>query len=196
MPYCTPADVRAVYPALDDTGIYPDALLSTLIDEFEQIAEQYRGTAYLPRTVTETLVVPPGTYWTNLVLKHAPVTAITNFTLDGNAVTGYTLDQTLGRVNNTYLFGQWTNGFGTISITYTHGLTSPPTPILRACKMYVRNAAKADQSGTSRDVLSQSVDGATTRYATPDWKAGRPTGWLDVDRILNSVPDNRVPAVA
>ena len=66
-------------------------------------------------------------------------------------------------------------------------------PVLaRACREYVRASAVATRSNVARDVISQSVEGLTTRFSTPDKAAGRPTGYLDVDRLLNSLPDRRI----
>lgn len=78
-------------------------------------------------------------------------------------------------------------------ITFTIG--GPPTAVLRACREYVRSCALSDRSGVPRDVISQSAEGTYTRFSTPDWDAGRPTGWLEVDRLLNSL-DNFQPSFA
>ena len=66
-----------------------------------------------------------------------------------------------------------------------------PAAVLRACRLYVRSCALSDQSSIPRDVLGQSFEGTYTRYSTPDWDAGRPTGYLDVDRLLNTLDDYR-----
>lgn len=73
---------------------------------------------------------------------------------------------------------------------------APPEVIVRACVEYVHHVVSQQTSGTSRDVIAQSMDGSWTRYSTPDWPAGRPTGWTEVDRLLNSMPDYRVPGIA
>jgi hypothetical protein len=67
-----------------------------------------------------------------------------------------------------------------------------PNTLLRACREYVRSCALADSSNVTRDVIGQSADGGYTRYSTPDMRAGRPTGYLEVDRLLNSLRDYRV----
>lgn len=72
---------------------------------------------------------------------------------------------------------------------------SPPETILDACAEYVVSVLRGRSSGTSRDVIAQTFDGGMTRYSTPDWGAGRPTGYLEVDRLLNSLPDYRVPGI-
>lgn len=64
--------------------------------------------------------------------------------------------------------------------------------LVRACRQYVRSCAMADNSNVPRDVIGQSFEGNYTRYSTPDKSAGRLTGYLEVDRLLNSLPDYRL----
>lgn len=73
----------------------------------------------------------------------------------------------------------------------------PIGEVLRsACAEYVSAVVTARQSGTSRDIVAQTIDGSWTRYSTPDMSAGRPTGWTEVDRLLNSLADYRIPGFA
>jgi hypothetical protein len=53
-----------------------------------------------------------------------------------------------------------------------------------------------DRSSVPRDIIATSADGMSTRYSTPDWGAGRATGYLEIDRLLNTLPDYRTPAIA
>ena len=64
---------------------------------------------------------------------------------------------------------------GTLSVTYSYGQATPPS-IKQACVQYVRAVALRELSDTSRDVIQQGFEGGSTRYSTPDWAAGRPTG--------------------
>lgn len=73
---------------------------------------------------------------------------------------------------------------------------TPPATWVRACTEYVISVLRATASGQSRDVIAQTFDGGMTRYSTPDVAAGRPSGFLEVDRLLNSLPDYRLPGVA
>ena len=102
----------------------------------------------------------------------------------GTAVTVDTLDEATGRAHLCWT-GRATAGF-------RHGLTSTPAALLDACTEYVLCTARSRASGVSRNTLSEATDAGTTRYSTPDWAAGRPTGWLEVDRLLNSLPDYRI----
>ena len=73
---------------------------------------------------------------------------------------------------------------------------APPALLLRACREYVRACAIVDRGSVGREVIAQ-ADGAggTTRFSTPDWDDGRPTGWSEVDRLLNTLEDHRCPSV-
>jgi hypothetical protein len=75
-----------------------------------------------------------------------------------------------------------------------HGVDNP-SALTRACVLYVSGIVMRDDSGSGRDIIWQSADGGL-RYSTPDWKAGRPTGMLDVDAALGALPDHRGLGVA
>lgn len=74
-------------------------------------------------------------------------------------------------------------------VTFT--INEAPKAVQRACAEYVRASVLADRSGVPRDVIGQSFEGTYTRYSTPDKAAGRPTGYLDIDRLLNMLEDRR-----
>jgi hypothetical protein len=186
MPYTTPDELRARVPVLDDPNI-EDEHLEDLVAEFEDIAERYTGVAYLPRETTETADLCHGRVFFPMWPQ---ITEVTEITVDAAAVTTeYTF--TNGRTLD--LGGYHT---GVLSVTYTHGFSEPPRAILRACREYVRSCALADRSSIPRDAYLQNGDGITFRLSTPDWAAGRPTGFIEVDRLLNSVDSYRIPGIA
>lgn len=84
---------------------------------------------------------------------------------------------------------------GDLTVAVRHGLTTTPAVLLDACTEYVLCVLRARESGVSRNVLSQSTDAGTTRYSTPNWSAGQFTGFLEVDRLINSAPDYRTPGI-
>jgi hypothetical protein len=194
--YMTAADLRAAVTTLADTGKYPDAALDGYVAEFEEICEEYRGVAFTPRTAVETHTIAP--YATGIVLDRPLVRSITSLVVDGATVSASsyratewgTLESSTGFLGGT--------AFMTLAavVTYQHGMDSPPQRCLRACREYVRIVAVADRSNVPRDIISTSADGMSTRYSTPDKAAGRPTGYIEVDRLLNSLPDYRTPAIA
>ena len=177
-------------PDLTDTNKWSDTVLTDLISEFENIAEMYLGVAFVSRTVTGETHYLQGqsmlrTYWKE-------VTAVSSITVTPWQSTTQTLsasDLQIHRNTGDVFLGSCYSGVAVIS--YMHGYATTPAPILRACREYVRSCALRDYSTVGRDVIAQSVDGGgTTRYSTPDWNAGRPTGYIEVDRLLNS-QDNR-----
>lgn len=187
-PYLTAAQVRARRSQLLDAATYTDAEIEDLVSEFEEIAERFRGVAFTPRAHTETFTYPAQ----KVILSRQPVRSVTSFTVNGVAgtVANLTTDLAVGAVWD----GGW-YGSETLSITYSYGLDAPPAVALRACAEYVRATAVADRSGTGRDVIAQTFDGGFTRYSTPDFTNGRPTGFLEVDRLLSSLPDYRLTGI-
>lgn len=196
--YALPYELRAM-PGLADTEKYPTADLIAARDEFESLADRYLGVAHVPRFAYET--VP---FREPMLVAHRPVRVVRTMTstspqflnMFGSSVgaTGIITFPTVayGLTSTATVVAEWA-----VMVAYEHGYDSPPEPLRRACREYVRSSLLRAQSGMSRDVISQSMgDGTMTRYSTPDWSARRPTGWLDVDRLLNSLPAERVPGVA
>lgn len=186
MAILTASDVRAqVGKPLEDAGRFTDELLDALIAEFTEVAEQYRGVAYEPTTIAgETHFVPRPV--TRLTLRHALVRLVDTVIVNSTVTTAYDVDLRAGIL--------WLPipEASTVAVTYSHGYDEPPSAVLRACREYVRSCALTDRSGVPRDVIAQSFgDGSYTRFSTPDMRAGRPTGWLEVDRLLNMLPDYR-----
>lgn len=198
MAILTPAEIRSAIPALADDQEFSDSTLAALVAEFTEIAQNYRGVAYQPTTSTETFT--PMTYGaTTMELSRAKITGLTSVVIDGTTADASTYNVLeWGELGRSLSFRSSAIGYvgASVVVTYTHGYVTPPTTLLRACKQYVRAVALTDRSNVSRDVIAQSFEGMTTRYSTPDWNAGRPTGYLEVDRLLNSLPDYRMPGIA
>lgn len=187
MAYLTPAQIRDRCPDLANTDLYPDATLSRYESVFEGIAERARGVAFTTRTTTETVTLDGEqilhTRWPAI----QSVTSVT-VTLYGSTVT---LASTRIQVQSTGDIDLQAAFTGLATVVYVHGIDPAPDPILDACAEYVRSRAITSKAGNIRDVIAQAFDGGTTRYSTPDWDAGRYTGLLDVDALINSVPDYR-----
>jgi hypothetical protein len=169
-----------------------DDQIEARIAAFEPLAERYTGVAYTPRTATATL---RGTSMRTLVLPHVEVSAVSAIAIDGIAFTSGQLAEVTIWTGDGFLerLSAWC---GTkVTVTYTHGYATPPPTVLDACTEYVLSMLRARASGVSRNVLSESTEAGTTRYSTPDWNAGRPTGWLEVDRLLNSLENRRTPGI-
>lgn len=193
-PYLTAAQVRsraARFMDLDATT-YPDGDIEALVSEFEEIAEDYRGVAFVVRTTTE--IITPTSPTSSLALAWPELGSVTSVTVNGTVVSAslYRVDKPSGIISYNGTFSPQYPA----TVAYTHGLTAVPERLQRATARYVAHVLQAEGSGVSRDTLSSNFDGGTTRYSTPDKAAGRPTGWLEVDRLLNSLPDYRTPGVA
>jgi hypothetical protein len=192
-PIATAAQVRAAAARFKDLPetTYPDDDIDALVSEFAEIFTKYRGVAPTPTATAETLVLrSPSSV---LVLRWPLVSALTSVTVDGIAVDGDSL--TLDPAGTVTYAGTFSAGVPIVA-TYTHGLAAVPATLTRAVVQYVCAVFRADESGTGRDVIAQTFDGGITRYSTPDMSMGRPTGWLEVDRLLNSLDDYRMPGIA
>ena len=190
MAYLTPAQIRSRIPALVNPTTYTDTELTNLVAEFTDIAERYLLTAFETRTATAEQTVRPNKW---IQLANRPVVSVSAFTVDG--VAGTLADLTTEKATG-LIYGPAWYGANVVTVTYTYGTATPPELLLRACAEYCRAVAFADRSGQSRDVIAQSFDGSMTRYSTPDWNRGRPTGYLEVDRLLNSLTDYVAPGIA
>lgn len=186
MAYVTVAEVRERVPVLADATAYPDAWIADGVAEFAELVENYRGVPYEPTTTTELWTIGSGRSTSWLSLSRPQVLSIDAITVDDVPIDPATYTLNLGIVVGPAGFT------GQVSVTYTYGFPAPTARLKRACRIYVRATLLSDASGVSRDVITQAFEGGTTRYSTPDWTAGRPTGWLEVDGILNSLPDHRL----
>ncbi len=184
-PYLTPDGLRE---RRDRLAQVDDEVLADRVHQFEQIVERARGVAFTPRT--RTVLARPRSlgmwegWWR---LRDIEVRTIDEVVVDDVAVAG-TYHPVPDQLGDLVLVGSVS---GRPTITYTHGLDGPPEVLLDGCAEYVESVTVARESGVSRNTLSQAFDGGTTRYSTPSWPDDRFTGWLEVDRLINSAPDYR-----
>lgn len=186
-PYLTPDDVRG---RVERAKLATDDTLTGLISEWETLAESYVGYAFTPRDAVLTRNV-----WRakSVVLPNVKVGSVTSVTVDGDPLAGFVLDPETGIVRFEYpqSGGLGFQVTGLLTVVYSHGLDGPDPLMLRLCARYVDVELAQSASSVSRNVLSQSGDGVTLRYSTPDWSKGRPTGDYDLDKGLNSYPNAR-----
>lgn len=157
------------------------------LTEFEDIAEEYCGVAFVRRYARDLL---DGSGVSRVYVSRRPARSLLSVHVAGSSYSTslFTL-YTHGVLD--YLTGSFTSptvsGLN-IAVGYEHGLDRPPPKIVHAAKQWIRSTLFADRSGVGRDVLSitDTQTGGSTRYSTPDWDAGRPTGFLEVDRDLNA----------
>jgi len=165
-----------------DSSKYPPSRISELRAEFEDIAERWTGQAWVPRFAKETL-------YGSLLSRMAPRSLVSVVDSYSTVVdfSGWLLEPS-GRVNSWYGSYSLNAGTAPYTVAYRHGADLPPADLVGACKTYIRAKLLEDGNRIGKDTLSfADPSGGTTRYSTPDWNAGRPTGLLDVDRVLCSL---------
>jgi len=187
--YVTLSDMYAYNDV--DSSKYPPERITELRQEFETSVERWTGKAYVPRFAVETLnsahIV--GWMWPRSILSvsdlYGVVVDATNWQLEPSGV-----------VSSTYGTTSLTSGYQPLTIAYTHGADRPPADLAGACKTYIRSLLLEDGNRIGKDVLSfADSSGGTTRFSTPDWEAGRPTGIMRVDSVLVGL-GRRPPGVA
>lgn len=196
MAYLSATAVKAKAPELTTRSV-SDADVDALVAEFEELAEDYCGVAFTPRTVTGAVIWPRRS--TLLFFPHSYLRTVTAVSVDGTAFTsdeltdftGTDLDLASG-IGTRYGWGD------RVVVTYTHGLDSPPEAILRACVDFVKAKGLANASSRPKEVIGYTDDsGWSYRLGTPDPDNGRPTGVMEVDAVLQRMRRKyRVPTVA
>lgn len=193
-PYYTPAAIRAAVKVLDQSQAISNELLAETIADAESLFERYRGVAFRVRTAT---AIVAGASEATVIVPHLQLVEVSSVSIDGTELTGDEIAAITVWPDGRLVRSEGWAGTQAV-ITYTHGFEEPPPAILRACREYVRAVALETIGNGPRNTISYTDpdSGFSYRESTPDWEAGRPTGYIAVDRALNSVPDYRVPGVA
>lgn len=170
-------------PSTTAAGDFSDDRLIELREEFLDLATEYLGWSPVQRVATKALAA----YERIVILDYDGATVRSVVDADGTEF-AFTQD------GPTVTLDAWSSD--PLTVVYVHGAAKPPHAATEACVAYVRATANQAASGVDRDAISVGYDGTTTRYSTADWAAGRPTGFLSVDRLLNSLPSHRLPGLA
>lgn len=126
---CTITDVRDHNRALQDSTKYQDSKILDAIEVAEQIMEEAAMVAFVPREKTVTLY---GDGTRTLILPDVEVATIDAMSVNGVALTETELASLVVRKSG-LLTGMYFTAGAELTITYTHGFTTPPAPIVRAC---------------------------------------------------------------
>jgi hypothetical protein len=185
--YMTLARLRRE-PGLSDVGRFPDWLLMEHRDGMAEYVERYCRQSFVPQFVIESHWGKGGTC---LPAFHSPVSAVRAATIDGEAVDVADIDIIAGTV--LHLDAGWTAG-KPIVVEVEHGDPFPPAKIVTAMVRAVRRDLLGRGAQAPSDMLWETVDGNTVRYSTPDYDAGRPTGVLELDAVLNGY--RAIPGIA
>lgn len=185
--YASLAELQTM-PDLDDV---PVVELIRGRDAFADLVEAYRGASWVGRVTVEAHDLP--LRLAAVLLERSHPRLLIRLVVDGVAFvpSSHRFD-TLGRLWLPSIVGR------RLEVTYSYGrLDGVPAALRDACLEYVRSAVLATDSGIPRNALSWGDgQGGTYRTSTADWNAGRPTGLMAVDALLNQIPDHRLPGIA
>lgn len=192
-------DVRQMQ-GVSSPGEFPTWRVLKAITEFEDLADDYRGIAHVRRVVVDRVNVEPGR--TSLAFHRVLVHSVALYDSASVALPaaswflngrGYVeLDSAAAGITTS------PPGAGyDVKVVWEHGQDSGVPEVLnRAGRLHVRSTLLLEQSGLSRDVVATADQGFVTRMSTPDIERGRPTGFLEVDRLLNQIRDRRGEGIA
>jgi hypothetical protein len=178
MAYITAANAKAQQSSLAD---FTDAEVNAAVAEFQDICERYCGRKFGTRSATFEVGTRP--LPANLALPDTDISSV-SATVDGTSVSmsNVTINEDAGTLRNM----PWAGTYPTTAlVAYTVGTSAVPAVLASGAAEYAARTLNSRASGTSRDVRWQSPDGAVS-FVTPSWRDGRPTGYTDVDRALNT----------
>jgi hypothetical protein len=181
------------YPDLGSPAKYPTQMLRDIRDEYETLIEQVCGIGFVPRYQRDVLF---GTGTQQIQLSQQRPSRIQSITVDGTAVLTSLVDFTLsGRlIYQANIWRQSYTGLRNVIVNYEHGYTKPPPKLVREILKAIRMEAVSQQSTVQSNAISQTFDGMTIRFSTPNPKEGRPTGILTLDPVLIEYSE-RLPVI-
>jgi hypothetical protein len=185
--YASLSDIRAL-PGLSNTTTYPDSRLRETRAWFEDLAEDYCGTAYVPRYAYEVL---DGDGTDTLLLGHTEVRRLLSVTVDG-ATVATTEFQTWPYGRLRYDSGVFTEDTRNVVVTYEYGFSAPDADLREAALIAIRDRTLGFASGIPTRAESVSQDGVSLQISVPG--SDNPTGLPFVDEVLRR-RRSRVPAI-
>jgi hypothetical protein len=191
-------DRRLIAPAalrqmrsLESSDKWPVWLLDDAVEHLEDLVEDWCQVSFVRRVAVHRMVQRDGSV-SRVIVGHRPVRAIKWLTVDGDAedVADWVADESgvlvpvagapSGRV---------------IDVAVEYGYDQPPQDLVTEGARWCREKILHVEVTSPSQAISETQDGRTIRYSTPDPRMGRPTGSLDLDAVLKRVAE-RVPGVA
>ena len=165
------------------------------LDEFDRIVRYFKGASLVPRIAVETWNRASLDCAYRLVLSEPLPYEIVSCKVDGTAVSTLLDHSAVVRSGGGNL--RPTASDGTVEVVYKHGYQTPPAEMVRAATAYVGCVLNIDAAKGRRAYLSNGPDGFTVNPdGTPDPSRGRYTGFIEVDRLIESLPDHRPVVIA
>jgi hypothetical protein len=186
----TIADARAFGKTTDlaNATTYPDQMIADARARVTDLFRRYCGVSFIPRYDHWQF---DGRFQEALYIPNAKrVSKLLSVTINGVALSAPDLAlcvlQPSGILyRSASYYGFWSSWQrNSIDVEYEHGWQQPPPQISRAALVTVW--AELTTSQLADRFMSMQNEFGITRQSTPDWGAGRPTGILSVDSVLNA----------
>lgn len=186
------------YVTVPEVQAEPDLSTATVAvirrkrDEFESLAENFCGVAFVPRYERETLA---GDGTANLLLKWPLPRTLLSVTVDGVAGTlaDYDVDPVYGLVKLSGTIPRSSDNARNVVVTYTHGHDFPPPDLKEACLAYLRSKITVRSAGIPNNAMDGSDQTRNWTYSAPG--EDKPTGIPSVDEVLVRLSE-LIPGVA
>ena len=185
MAYLSAADVKAASSTINDDDRFTDELVESLVAEFELIFEDAAPFAAEPRTVEgeEHTATRNG----SIALHHTKIRTLDEVRVEGAALPAGSLAALSLRKGPGVVARLYVPNGSLVEVDYTHGMDAPDAVITRACVEYVRAAGLEFLSKKPRNTTGYTDDsGFSFRESTPDKQQRRWTGFIAVDRLINT----------
>lgn len=184
--YFTIPELRNMYPELSDTTKHPTDQLQDLRDYFADIVERICGTAFARSYWRQRF---PGGNQQDVLLERKQPRSLISVTINGSSqsLSNFSIDrrdQWLRFWNGIFPAPNSSYGLENCVVEYEYGWDSCPPELKREAMKAVRAEALARISSIPADAISQTFDGQTFRFSTPNPDAGRYTGIKSLDPVL------------
>lgn len=180
----------------EDGGLerFPNERLAEAIAIVEDLVAAETGVSWTPRYGRDDLVGDDSDW---LILTNRRPTELIAVTIDGTSkdVADFAIGAGGRLIYKTGSFPVPTNGAPNVSVSYVHGYTQPAPDLRREGLEFAAEMLLGHEGPLSSHVISETVEGTTIRYSTPNPERGRRTGHIGLDAALVA-HDHRTPGVA
>lgn len=202
--YFTIDEFRAL-PHMGDASKYPTARVEAVAGRVVAAAESSAGVSFIPRThvdVKSGSVANDAHGGAVTLVKRRPI-AVTAVSQSGVSLTGPELAEL--RVTRGVLrwfagggstpSACWETGIDNLEITYTAGFADIPDDVKEAVMQATRALMLSGAAASAMDArrTSLTTEAGTINFTTPG--EGRPTGYPEVDEVLERYRRTRAPLV-
>lgn len=191
--YVSVPQIRA-QSGLSDAVKFPTSLLTLVRDTLADIIDDYCRSPFVQRYEREEFY---GDNSDRIYLAHTPVQSLLSVTVDGSSVStaGFDVAEDGEVVYIDSTFPVSADGSRNVSIAYVYGNEGVPADLSIEAARWCRERVLKSVVTSPSQVISETQDGRTLRFSTPNPAQGRPTGSIDLDAILVRLA-NRIPGSA